>query len=56
LKAPLAEVVNACFAEKLLAVVAGDNVMRLIPPLNVTDEELGDAVERISKALGKLGL
>ena len=51
LKVPLGDVVNACFAEKLLTVVAGDNVMRLIPPLNVTDEELSDAVDRISRAL-----
>ncbi|MFY0612128.1 MAG: aspartate aminotransferase family protein [Hyphomicrobiaceae bacterium] len=54
LKAPLGDVVNACFDEKLLTVVAGDNVMRLIPPLNVTDEELVDAVNRISTAFTKL--
>jgi acetylornithine/N-succinyldiaminopimelate aminotransferase len=54
LKAPLAEVVNACFAEKLLTVVAGDNVMRLIPPLNVSDEELQDAADRIGAALTRL--
>lgn len=54
LKAPLGDVVNACFDEKLLTVVAGDNVMRLIPPLNVTDEELVDAVNRISTAFAKL--
>jgi acetylornithine/N-succinyldiaminopimelate aminotransferase len=54
LKLPLADVVNACFAEKLLTVVAGDNVMRLIPPLNVTAEELVDAVNRISSAFTKL--
>lgn len=54
LKAPLGDVVNACFDEKLLTVVAGDNVMRLIPPLNVTDEELVDAVNRVSAAFTKL--
>ena len=54
LKAPLGDVVNACFDEKMLTVVAGDNVMRLIPPLNVTDEELVDAVNRISAAFTKL--
>jgi acetylornithine/N-succinyldiaminopimelate aminotransferase len=54
LKPALADVVNACFAEKLLTVVAGDNVMRLIPPLNVTDEELVDAVDRVSAAFAKL--
>ena len=54
LKAPLGDVVNACFDEKLLTVVAGDNVMRLIPPLNVTDEELVDAVNRVSTAFARL--
>lgn len=54
LKPPLADVVNACFDEKLLAVVAGDNVMRLIPPLNVTDDEMVDAINRISTAFTKL--
>ncbi|MDP3897593.1 MAG: aspartate aminotransferase family protein [Mesorhizobium sp.] len=36
--------------EKLLAVPAGDNVVRLLPPLNVSDEEIGIAVDRIRKA------
>lgn len=54
LKPPLGDVVNACFDEKLLTVVAGDNVMRLIPPLNVTEDELVDAVNRVSSALTKV--
>lgn len=54
LKPALGDVVNACFDQKLLAVVAGDNVMRLIPPLNVTDDELVDAVNRISSAFTSL--
>ena len=39
-KPPLGDVVKACAAEKLLTVGAGDNVVRLLPPLNVTDAEL----------------
>ena len=35
--------VNACTAEKLLTVGAGDNVVRLLPPLNVTEEEIWEA-------------
>ncbi len=54
LKPALGDVVNACFDEKLLTVVAGDNVMRLIPPLNVTDDEISDAVARISAAFGRI--
>ena len=33
--------------EKLLAVPAGDNVMRLLPPLTVTDDEIREALDRI---------
>lgn len=54
LKPALGDVVNACFDQKLLTVVAGDNVMRLIPPLNATDEELTDAVDRLSAAFSQL--
>jgi acetylornithine/N-succinyldiaminopimelate aminotransferase len=40
--------------EKMLSVPAGDNVVRLLPPLNVTDDEIGDAVARLRKAAAKL--
>ncbi len=33
--------------QKLLAVPAGDNVIRLLPPLTITDAEIGDGLERI---------
>ncbi|MEM7748081.1 MAG: aspartate aminotransferase family protein [Pseudomonadota bacterium] len=54
LKPAVGDVVNACFDEKLLTVPAGDNVIRLIPPLNVSNEELADAVSRIGKAFEKV--
>lgn len=54
LKAPLGDVINACFDEKLLCVVAGDNVMRLIPPLNVSDDEIQDAMTRLAKGLKRV--
>ncbi len=53
LKPPLGEVANACMAEKLLTVGAGDNVLRLLPPLNVTADELGEAVSRLGRALAR---
>lgn len=37
-------------AHKLLSIPAGDNTLRLIPPLVVTDEELGEAVKRLDAA------
>lgn len=46
-----ADVVKAAAAEKLLLVGAGDNTVRVLPPLNVTDAELADGVERLSRAL-----
>jgi acetylornithine/N-succinyldiaminopimelate aminotransferase len=48
--AVLAAVINA----KLLAVTAGDNVLRLLPPLTVTDEELREATARIRTAAAAL--
>ena len=40
--------------EKLLSVPAGDNVVRLLPPLVVSDEEIRDAIGRIRTAAAKL--
>ncbi|OQM73652.1 aspartate aminotransferase family protein [Manganibacter manganicus] len=47
---PNARLNAALRAEKLLAVPAGDNVIRLLPPLTVTDAEIGEALERIRVA------
>jgi acetylornithine/N-succinyldiaminopimelate aminotransferase len=54
LRPPLGDAGNACIAEKLLTVGAADNVLRLLPPLNVTEEELAEAVHRLSKAFARL--
>ena len=51
LKPAVGDVVKACLGEKLLTVGAGENVLRLLPPLNVTDAELSEAASRLSKAL-----
>lgn len=48
------DVVAACMAEHLLTVGAGDNVVRLIPPLIVSDDEITDAVARLSRAFDRL--
>lgn len=48
---PSGDVVKACTAVKFLTVGAGDNVVRLMPPLNVTEAEIGEAVKRLSQAL-----
>ena len=49
-----ADVVQACIAEKLLTVGAGDNVVRLLPPLNATRDELSEACSRLRRALSRV--
>jgi acetylornithine/N-succinyldiaminopimelate aminotransferase len=53
-KPPVADVVAAARAEKLLLVGAGQNVVRLLPPLIVSDAEIDEAVEALSAAARKL--
>lgn len=53
-KMPNTKVNAALRDQKLLAVPAGDNVIRLLPPLTVSDEEIRDALERIRSAARKL--
>jgi acetylornithine/N-succinyldiaminopimelate aminotransferase len=47
---PNGDLIDACRAEKLLAVGAGDNVARLVPPLIVTEAEVADAIARVARA------
>ncbi|PSJ54836.1 aspartate aminotransferase family protein [Kumtagia ephedrae] len=51
---PNAKVSAALRDEKLLTVPAGDNVVRLLPPLIVGDEEIRDALGRIRAAAARL--
>jgi acetylornithine/N-succinyldiaminopimelate aminotransferase len=53
-KLPAADLVAAMRDEKMLAVPAGDNVVRLLPPLIVSAEEARDGLSRIEKAAEKL--
>jgi acetylornithine/N-succinyldiaminopimelate aminotransferase len=49
-RVPCGDVVRACHIERLLTIAAGDNVVRLLPPLIVTDAEISDAVGRLDRA------
>lgn len=51
---PAPDFVKAAAAERLLVVGAAENVVRLLPPLIVTDAEIGEAVERLSRALDRI--
>ena len=48
---PNAELQNAFTAEGLLTVAAGDNVVRLVPPLVLTDADCDAAVEMIRRGV-----
>ena len=50
LKVPPADFAGAALAEKLLVIPAGDNVVRLLPPLVVTEEEIAEGVRRLDAA------
>ena len=49
-----AEMVKAGYAEHLLTVPAADNVLRLLPPLNITEDEIAEAVARLDRAATRL--
>lgn len=49
-KVPNTELVAACIDQHLLTVGAGDNVVRIIPPLIVTDAQIDEAVKAIDAA------
>ena len=49
-KVPNTEIMHACFEQKLITVPAADNVIRLLPPLNISDHEIDEALQRLAKA------
>lgn len=51
---PANDLVVALRDEKLLTVGAGENVVRLLPPLIVSEAEIDDAVARVERACAKL--
>ena len=51
---PTGEVVRACHDQRLLVIGAGENVVRLLPPLIVSDAEIDEAVRRLDRACAAL--
>jgi acetylornithine/N-succinyldiaminopimelate aminotransferase len=51
---PVADVVKAVIGEKLLAVGAGENVLRILPPLNVSDADIAEGLARLRRAFAHL--
>ena len=51
---PSSQLVDELRAEKMITVAAGDNVVRLLPPLIVSESEIADAVGRLDRACARL--
>ena len=49
-----ADVVKAGYAQHLLTVPAADNVLRLLPALNIPDADIAEAVARLDRAASDL--
>jgi len=48
------DVVNAGYDNEVITVPAADNVVRLLPPLTITDEEISEAIARLDRAASTL--
>ncbi|MCR9127044.1 MAG: aspartate aminotransferase family protein [Rhodobacteraceae bacterium] len=53
-RAANADVVKAAYDQLLITVPAADNVVRLLPPLTITDDDIAEAVQRLDRAAGAL--
>ena len=53
-KAPNMDVINAAYGAEVLVVPAADNVVRLLPALNIPDEDIAEGVERLDKAASEV--
>ncbi|MFT4150714.1 MAG: aspartate aminotransferase family protein [Paracoccaceae bacterium] len=49
-RAPNADLVKAGYAQHLLTVAASDNVLRLLPALNIPDADIAEALKRLDAA------
>ncbi len=49
-KAANMDVVNAGYAHEVITVPAAENVIRLLPPLNITEDDMAEAVKRLEAA------
>lgn len=53
-KVPSGDVVNALRAEKMIGIGAGDNVVRMLPPLTIGETEIREAVSRLEAAARRI--
>ena len=53
-RVPPTEVVKAAYVEHLLTVPAADNVLRLLPALNIPETDIAEAIARLDRAATRL--
>lgn len=53
-KATNGDIVQAGYAEHVLTVPAGDNVVRILPPLNITIDEIDEGLARLDRAAARV--
>ena len=53
-KVPNTDVVKAGYAQHVLTVPGGQNVIRILPPLTITDSEIAEAVNRLDAAASQI--
>ncbi len=53
-KAPNLDVVNAGYDNEVITVPAADNVIRLLPPLTLTEDDIAQAMIRLDKAAAQV--
>ena len=51
---PNGDLVSELHRERMITVAAGDNVVRLLPPLIVSEKEVSEAVDRIDRACARV--
>jgi acetylornithine/N-succinyldiaminopimelate aminotransferase len=49
------DVVNAGYAAQVLTVAAAENVLRILPPLTISDADIAEGVARLDRAAATLG-
>ncbi len=53
-RAPNGDVVNAAYEAEVITVPAADNVIRLLPPLTISADEIAEAITRLDRAATSL--
>jgi acetylornithine/N-succinyldiaminopimelate aminotransferase len=53
-KATNIDIVNAGYDNEVITVPAADNVIRLLPALNITEDDIAEAIKRLSAAASQI--